>query len=147
MPGWKFVTNHALVLCLIAQQPRITAREISMTIGITEKTTRSIISDLETDGYVAKKRKADASGTWPILLFLFERRYSRTKLWVTFWSSLAGKGDGSERAVKKLVILVAIPVFRSERLIKMIFFHANSTRLRVPAYSCQSLSGLRESFC
>ncbi|MBL7124728.1 MAG: winged helix-turn-helix transcriptional regulator [Dehalococcoidales bacterium] len=57
MRGWKFVTNHALVLCLIAQQPRITAREISLTIGITEKTTRSIISDLEADGYVTKKRE------------------------------------------------------------------------------------------
>jgi len=57
MPGWKFVTNHALVLCLIAQQPRTTAREISSTIGITEKATRSIISTLEADGYVSKKRE------------------------------------------------------------------------------------------
>jgi len=57
MPGWKFVTNHALVLCQIAQQPRITAREISTTIGITEKATRRIIADLEADGYVSKKRE------------------------------------------------------------------------------------------
>jgi DNA-binding IclR family transcriptional regulator len=57
MPGWKFVTNHALVFCLIAQQPRITAREVSLTIGITEKATRSIISDLAADGYVTKKRE------------------------------------------------------------------------------------------
>jgi DNA-binding transcriptional ArsR family regulator len=57
MPGWKFLTNHALVLCLIAQQPRITAREISSTIGITEKATRNIINDLDTDGYVTKKRE------------------------------------------------------------------------------------------
>ena len=57
MPGWKFLTNHALVLCLIAQQPRITAREISSTIGITEKATRNIINDLEADGYVTKKRE------------------------------------------------------------------------------------------
>ncbi len=57
MAGWKFLTNHALVLCLIAQQPRITAREISSTIGITEKTTRNIITDLEADGYVTKKRE------------------------------------------------------------------------------------------
>ncbi len=56
MPGWKFLTNHALVLCLIAQQPRVTAREISATIGITEKATRNIINDLEIDGYVTKKR-------------------------------------------------------------------------------------------
>ena len=57
MPGWKFVTNYALVLCEIARQSRITAREISMTIGITEKSTRRIINDLEAEGYVAKKRE------------------------------------------------------------------------------------------
>jgi DNA-binding transcriptional ArsR family regulator len=57
MPGWKFLTNHALVLCLIAQQPRITAREISSAVGITEKATRNIIGDLEIDGYVTKKKE------------------------------------------------------------------------------------------
>ena len=57
MPGWKFLTNHALVLCLIAQQPRITAREIASMIGVTEKTTRNIINDLEADGYITKKRE------------------------------------------------------------------------------------------
>src|SRR3972149_1787438 len=57
MPGWKFLTNHALVLCIIAQQPRITTREISATIGITEKATRNIIKDLEADDYVTKKRE------------------------------------------------------------------------------------------
>ena len=57
MSGWKFLTNHALVLCSIAQQPRITAREISSTIGITEKGTRNIINDLEADGYVTKKKE------------------------------------------------------------------------------------------
>ena len=57
MPGWKFVTNHALVLCQIVEKPKITTREIASTIGITEKTTRSIIADLEADGYVSKKRE------------------------------------------------------------------------------------------
>jgi DNA-binding Lrp family transcriptional regulator len=57
MPGWKFLTNHALILCIVAQKPRITAREIADTIGITEKATRNIINDLEADGYVAKKRE------------------------------------------------------------------------------------------
>ena len=57
MPGWKFLTNHALVLCLVAQQPRITAREISASIGITEKATRNIINDLEADEYITKKRE------------------------------------------------------------------------------------------
>jgi DNA-binding IclR family transcriptional regulator len=57
MPGWKFLTNHALVLCLIARQPRITAREVSAAIGITEKATRNIINDLETEGYVTKQKE------------------------------------------------------------------------------------------
>jgi DNA-binding Lrp family transcriptional regulator len=57
MPGWKFLTNHALVLYIIARQPRITAREIASSIGITEKATRNIINDLERGGYVSKKRE------------------------------------------------------------------------------------------
>jgi DNA-binding IclR family transcriptional regulator len=57
MPGWRFVTNHALVLCQIAQQPQITMREIALTIGITEKATHRIITDLETDGYITKIRE------------------------------------------------------------------------------------------
>jgi len=57
MAGWKFVTNHALVLCQIAQQPRITIRELSLTIGITEKAIHRIITDLEADGYVTKIRE------------------------------------------------------------------------------------------
>ena len=57
MPGWKFLSNHLLVLYLIAQQPRITAREISASLGITEKATRNIITDLETEGYLTKKKE------------------------------------------------------------------------------------------
>jgi DNA-binding transcriptional ArsR family regulator len=38
-------------------QPRITAREASITIGITERATRGIINELEADGYVTKKRQ------------------------------------------------------------------------------------------
>jgi DeoR/GlpR family transcriptional regulator of sugar metabolism len=57
MGEWKFVTNHALVLCLIAQQPRITAREIALRVGITEKTTRNIINDLEYDDYITKTKE------------------------------------------------------------------------------------------
>jgi DNA-binding Lrp family transcriptional regulator len=57
MPGWKFLTNHAQVLCLLAKRPRITAREVSNIVGITEKATRNIINDLEYDGYIAKKKE------------------------------------------------------------------------------------------
>jgi DNA-binding transcriptional ArsR family regulator len=64
MPGWKFVTNHALVLCQIAQQPRITVREIALAIGITEKAIHRIITDLETDGYVTKIREGRRLRYW-----------------------------------------------------------------------------------
>ena len=57
MPEWKFLTNHALVLYLIAEKAKITAREIAATIGITEKATRNIINDLESEEYVSKKRE------------------------------------------------------------------------------------------
>ena len=57
MPAWKFVTNHTLVLNLIAQQPCITVREISLSINVTEKTTLMIISDLIAGGYLSKKRE------------------------------------------------------------------------------------------
>lgn len=64
MPGWKFLTNHSLVLCLIAQQPRITARDISSAIGITEKATRNIINDLEAEKYITKKREGRRLRYW-----------------------------------------------------------------------------------
>ncbi len=57
MSEWRFLTNHALVLRAIARQPRITAREISMSIGITERATRNIITDLDNAGYITKKRE------------------------------------------------------------------------------------------
>jgi predicted ArsR family transcriptional regulator len=64
MPGWKFLTNHAIVLCLIAQHSRITAREIATTIGITEKTTRNVINDLVADEYITKKREGRRVKYW-----------------------------------------------------------------------------------
>lgn len=57
MPEWTFLTNHALVLSHIALHPRITARELSDSIGITERATRKIIADLLEAGYINKKRE------------------------------------------------------------------------------------------
>ncbi|MEW6033302.1 MAG: winged helix-turn-helix domain-containing protein [Chloroflexota bacterium] len=57
MPEWTFLTNHALVLGFLARHPRITAREVSLAIGITERATRKIIADLDDAGYIKKKRE------------------------------------------------------------------------------------------
>jgi DNA-binding transcriptional ArsR family regulator len=57
MAEWTFVTNHALVLSFLAKQPRITAREMAASIGITERTVRKIIADLDAAGYITKKKQ------------------------------------------------------------------------------------------
>ena len=54
---WTFITNHAAVLSLLAKYPRITAREISQEVGITERSVWIIISDLDRGGYISKVRE------------------------------------------------------------------------------------------
>jgi DNA-binding transcriptional ArsR family regulator len=53
---WAFLTNHALVLSYLAKHPSITAREISIDIGITERAIRKIIADLDEAGYIHKRK-------------------------------------------------------------------------------------------
>jgi biotin operon repressor len=57
MHGWTFLTNHGLVLSVLAKYPIITGRELSATVGITERATRKIIADLEAEGYISKKKE------------------------------------------------------------------------------------------
>ena len=57
MPEWTFLTNHALVLSFLAQHPRITARELSTAIGVSERAVRRFIADLHAAGYISKKRE------------------------------------------------------------------------------------------
>ncbi len=54
---WTFITHHAAVLLLVAKHPRITARELALEVGITERSVRLIISDLEKGGYISKVRE------------------------------------------------------------------------------------------
>lgn len=57
MAEWTFLTNHARVLILLGNRPKITAREIADQIGITERSVRSIIADLESEGYIEKLKE------------------------------------------------------------------------------------------
>lgn len=54
---WTFVTNHAIVLSLIANSPMITALDLSLRIGITERAVRRIIAELEKEGYIEKVKE------------------------------------------------------------------------------------------
>ena len=57
MATWTFLTNHAIVLFFLAKHPLITGRELSGLIGITERSVRNIISDLESEGYIQKSKE------------------------------------------------------------------------------------------
>ena len=57
MTQWTFITNHAAVLSIVNEHPRITARDIAGMVGITERAVRKIIADLESGGYIAKKKE------------------------------------------------------------------------------------------
>ncbi len=65
MSEWTFLTNHALVLSLLAKHPRITALDLAEAIGIQEKAIRGIIADLEVSGYI-KRRKDGRGNTYTI---------------------------------------------------------------------------------
>lgn len=57
MPSqWTFLTNHAVILILIAHESHLTAREIAARLQITERTVHRIINDLEMSGYIHKQK-------------------------------------------------------------------------------------------
>lgn len=54
--GWTFLTNHAHVLLCLAQGESLTSRELSLRIGITERSVQAILADLVADGYLTKSK-------------------------------------------------------------------------------------------
>ena len=56
MQNWTLLTNHAQVLLAIARDPGIRLRDIAATLGITERSAYTIVSDLASAGYVAKHK-------------------------------------------------------------------------------------------
>jgi len=57
MGTWTFLTNHAVVLFFLAKHSLITGRELSRLIGITERSVRNIISELESAGYIKRSKE------------------------------------------------------------------------------------------
>ncbi|WP_424210658.1 helix-turn-helix transcriptional regulator [Streptomyces sp. BI20] len=54
--NWTFLTNHARVLVAISRDPGTRLRDVAMTCGLTERTVQTIVTDLETDGYLTRVR-------------------------------------------------------------------------------------------
>jgi predicted transcriptional regulator len=54
---FRFVTNHAHVLQVIAADPNARLRDVAETVGITERTAADLVNDLEAAGYLTKSRE------------------------------------------------------------------------------------------
>ncbi|MEU6380374.1 MarR family transcriptional regulator [Streptomyces sp. NPDC046909] len=55
--GWTFITNHARVLAVIAENQNARVRDIAAHCRLTERAVQKIISDLEQSGYLSHKRE------------------------------------------------------------------------------------------
>ena len=80
-PKWTFITNHGLVLSYISHNPTSTAREIANYIGVTERTTHKIISDLENAGYI-RRRKIGRRNVYSVDQQLPLRHHTKTDIMV-----------------------------------------------------------------
>lgn len=55
--GWDFLTHHAHVLVCVAHDPGVRLRDIAQAVGITERATHRILSELVDEGYVLRERQ------------------------------------------------------------------------------------------
>lgn len=53
---WTFLSNHAHVLILLAQDSTLVLREVALKVGITERAVQRIIADLEESGVLEREK-------------------------------------------------------------------------------------------
>lgn len=56
MAQFSFLTNHALALLCIAEDPHVRMRDIAATVDITERAAQRIVADLIDAGYIVRAR-------------------------------------------------------------------------------------------
>jgi DNA-binding IclR family transcriptional regulator len=54
--SWTFLSNHANVLLVIAQNPDATLREVAELVGLTERAVQRLVADLEAGQYLERVR-------------------------------------------------------------------------------------------
>ncbi len=54
--GWTFLSNHAHVLLLLAEDPELRLRDIADRVGITERAVQKITTELESGGVLTRTR-------------------------------------------------------------------------------------------
>ncbi len=53
---WSLLSNHGLVLVVIAGDPHARVRDIADRVGITERAAHRIVADLCTEGFISRTR-------------------------------------------------------------------------------------------
>jgi predicted transcriptional regulator len=53
MKDWTFLTNHGHTLLCIASDPTVRLKDVANAVGITERATQRIVSDLIKGGYLS----------------------------------------------------------------------------------------------
>ena len=56
MSEWSLLSTHGLVLLSVADKPKVTTREMADDLGMTERTVQRAVSDLDSTGYIRRKR-------------------------------------------------------------------------------------------
>jgi DNA-binding MarR family transcriptional regulator len=56
MTPWTFLSNHGNVIVYIDEHPTARLREIADAIGITERATHKLVSELVDEGYITRTR-------------------------------------------------------------------------------------------
>lgn len=64
MTRWDFVTNHALVIIHVIENPRSTLREIASAAGITERAALSILRALEEEEIISRIKEGRRNRYW-----------------------------------------------------------------------------------
>ena len=54
--SWTFLSNHGHVMVQLNQNPDLKVKELAAKVGITERSTQSILADLEEAGYISVTR-------------------------------------------------------------------------------------------
>jgi DNA-binding transcriptional ArsR family regulator len=55
--GWSLLTNHALALVHVIEQPRSTLREIADAVGVTDRAALSLVRALEEDNILIRRKE------------------------------------------------------------------------------------------
>jgi len=59
--AWKFLTNHAHVLLVVAKTPDLRVVDVARRVGITQRAVQRVLTDLERGGYIRRRREGRRS--------------------------------------------------------------------------------------